>query len=529
MFKRLIVSHRMRRRVSWLIAAILILPFIFFFHATGRAPSRGPGGTAGIVFGKPIDWDTFQDERRSVQRQFEEQFAAQFDALGELLQPMITGAAWDRLIVLEEARRRRLQVDDAEVAASIRQLPELQEEGRFHPERYHRLLQLSGTTPQAFESRIRRGLLIEKLVSSIRNAVTVSDEEVRAAYRKAREARTASLVLFDPAAAAEEAAAALTEEELRAAYGAQLDTLRVPEQLRLEYAGLTREEMSASLQLTDEDIRGFYDTHPDQFARSDGTLKPYEEVREEARRQLLEERARQRLATLAVDLEEDLKVPLRFEEIIAARGLSRHAAGPFPAGASHAAGVPDPAILQATEGLAEGRVSGVIDTGSAVYLARITQRLPPRLPPFEEARGEVRSTLIRERARAKVRADAEAFRNRVANEPRLRFEEAALAAGIAPMPVEVRRGQPFDPIGYQEALNEAAFAVPLGGLTEVFDTPRGFALLRPETHLPADESLFAEEAQTFRPQVETERRNARLAEWLEEVRARAKLRSFVED
>src|SRR3989338_3633320 len=163
MFKRLIVSHRMRRRVSWAVAAILILPFLFFFHATGQAPSRGPGGTAGIVFGKAVDWDAFQDERRSIQRRFEDQFAGQFGELAELLQPMLTQSTWDRLILLEEARRTRLRVDDEEVAAAIRQLPEFQEEGRFSPDRYRRLLQLAGTAPQAFEARVRRNLLIDKL------------------------------------------------------------------------------------------------------------------------------------------------------------------------------------------------------------------------------------------------------------------------------------------------------------------------------------------------------------------------------
>ncbi|MBI3330776.1 MAG: peptidyl-prolyl cis-trans isomerase [Candidatus Omnitrophica bacterium] len=438
--------------------------------------------------------------------------------LAEAMQPLLTQSTWDRLILLEEARRTQLQVADEEVAAFIRQLPELQEGGRFYADRYHRLLQLSGTTAQAFEARVRRNLLVDKLVSSVRNAVTVGDEEVRAAYRAAHEARRASLVLFEPAAAAEAVAAALTEEELRAAYEARPEAVRVPEQLRVEYAGLSREELAPMIALSDEEIRNFYDTHPDRFAKTDGTLTPYDAVRDTARQHLVEERLRQRLAALAVDLEDDLRGSRPFEEIIASRGLTRHADG-----------ASDPAILQAVEGLAEGRVSEVVETGNGVYVARVTQRIPPRVPPFEEVRDQVRETVIRERARAKAHADAEALRDRVRTEPRFRFEEAVLAAGITPIQVQVRRGEPVDPIGYQPALNDAAFATPLGGLTETFDTPRGFALLRPEAHLPADESRFAEEAPTVREQVLAERRQARVAEWLEELRARAKLRSFVED
>lgn len=514
MFKRLIVSHVIRRRVSWLIAAILILPFILFFHATGRAPAKGPGGAAGVIFGEPVDWDTFQDERRWLQRQFE----GQFGDVGEAMQPLLTQAAWDRLILLEEAHRSRLQVADEEVAAFIRRLPELQEGGRFYADRYHRLLQLSGTTAQAFEARIRRNLLVEKLVSSVRDAVTVGDEEVRAAYRAAHEARRASLVLFGPAAADETAAATPTEEELRAAYEARPEAVRVPEQLRVEYAGLTREELASSLPLSDEEIRSFYDTHPDRFADEDGTLTPYDDARDAARQQLLEQRLRQRLAALAVDLEDDLRGPRRFEEIAASRGLTRHAGGES-----------DPAILRAVEGLAEGRMSGVIDTGNAVYVARVTQRIPSRLPPLEEVRDQVGEMLMRERARAAARAQAEAFRRRVLDGPGLRFEEAALASHVTPIPVQVRRGAPFGPVGYQQALNETAFATPLGGLTEVFDTPRGFALLHPEEHLAADESRFAEAETAFRQRALSDKQAARVSAWLDEVRARARLRSFVDE
>ena len=161
MFKRLIKSQALRRRTSWIVAAVLILPFVLFFHATGQAPPRGPGGTAGELFGKPVPWEVFEDERRWVQRHLENQLGD----IPETFRQMFTQAAWDRLVLLEEARRARLAVPDEELAASIRRIPEFQEEGRFLPDRYHLLLRASGLTPQTFETRLRKDLLIERLIS----------------------------------------------------------------------------------------------------------------------------------------------------------------------------------------------------------------------------------------------------------------------------------------------------------------------------------------------------------------------------
>jgi len=524
MFKQLIKSPAVRRRVSWLIAAILILPFVLFFHATGQAPPRGPGGTAGEIFGKPVPWEVFEEERLWVQRRLENQLGD----VPEMLRPMLTETAWDRLILLEEARRTRLAVPDEALAASIRKIPEFWEEGRFLPDRYRLILRASGLTPQTFEARLRKDLLIEKFVGSVRDAVTVTDEEVRAAYRDAHETLTGSLVWFEAAAFADEVASALTEEDLRAHYEAHPELVRVPEQLVVECAGRWRPDLAAAIQPTPEELRAFYDGAPDRFTSEEGTVKPFEEVEGGVREQLTEERVRTRLTALAVDLEEDLATPLRFEEMVAARALTSRSAGPFPVGTRWVPAGLDQEVLQAADRLAEGQVSDVIETANGVFIVRVTQRIPSRLPPLEEVRERVREAFVRERARAAAAAAARAVRDRLKGEHALRFEEAILLADVSSQPVQFTRTQPIVPVGEAPALNAAAFATTLGDVTEVIDTDRGAALLRSEERLSADEAALAEVPAEFRQQVLADKQTARLDEWLTVLRARANLKSFVE-
>src|SRR3990167_2378831 len=98
MYKRLFLSHAARRRPSWPIAAVLILPFIFFFHASLRSPAKGPGGNAGTLFGKPVSWDTFEEQRHWTRIQFQAQLSGMPEAM---LETLITQYTWERLMLIE--------------------------------------------------------------------------------------------------------------------------------------------------------------------------------------------------------------------------------------------------------------------------------------------------------------------------------------------------------------------------------------------------------------------------------------------
>jgi peptidyl-prolyl cis-trans isomerase D len=229
-------------------------------------------------------------------------------------------------------------------------------------------------------------------------------------------------------------------------------------------------------------------------------------------------------------LEEDRETRRPFADSATARGLTKQTAGPLTIGEPPAPGGPDPAILQAVADLDEGRVSGVVQTADGVSIARVTRRIPESVPPLEEVRDAIRERLIRERARAAARQAAEALRAELQERlsSGLRFEEAVLADGVSVRTARFSRTQPIDPIGYERTVNDAAFATPLGRLTPVLETVRGFAVLRTEERIPPDESAFAGEEAALRNDTLSRRQEERFAEWMEDVRARARLKSFVE-
>ena len=527
MFKRLIVSKTIRQRVSWVIAAVLILPFILFFHATGRAPTRGQGGTAGMLFGQDIPWEMFQVHRLWVQRQWENRLGD----VPETFASFLTQATWDRLTFLEEAKRRRLRVDDTALAAVIAKSPAFQEHGRFLPERYTRYLRAVNMGASTFEALLRDDLLVQQLIEQVKTPVSVSDQDVRQAYQHKYERLRALLFWFDPASFTTQVAAAVTEADVRAFYDAHAETFRVPEQIVFEYAGASRQALAPLVTVKDEDLEAFYGDHTDRFKQEDGTIKPLTDVRERVREQAVEERVQKQLTVLGLDLQDDLDAKRAFDEMVKTRALTRQTAGPIAIG-----GVPlpegvEPRLIQEVAKLREGQLSGVIQTDNGVYVARATQRIPSRIPPLEEVREHARRQLIEERTRAAAQTAAKAFHASLKEQlaKGVRFEEAMLALKHAPATtVSFAHAEPIEPLGMVSVVNDTAFQTPLGTLTGVLDTPHGFVVLRPEARLPADPAGFDAEASTLRQETLTQRQSETLEKWLKSLRTRAKLQSFVD-
>jgi peptidyl-prolyl cis-trans isomerase D len=534
MFKRFFATQASRRRVSWAIAIFLILPVVlsvaFYgpFPLSGRGSSSTPGGTAGKLFGKAISAEDFDNQRRWTRIQLQARLAGAPDAM---LDPLINQYTWERLMLVEEAKRRGLKVDDLELAGTIQRLPEFHQDGQFRRELYHTFLRNAGLPAPTFERLLRNDLLVDKLLAQVREGVVVTDEDVRQAFARAHEELAASMLLVESSSKLPEAAAAITDQEVRARYDELPDEFERPAQVTFDYAGVARESLSGAIQPTDEEIKAYYDAHPEDFLSGDSTTpKPFDEVRDAAHQAVVRERVTKQLTERALDLEEDLEATFSFDEIVAVRELTKQTAGPIAVDEAPAPGGPELGILQSVRDLEEGRMSGVIRTANGVYLARVTERIPPVMPPFEEIRGDIRADLIQKRAALLARQQAETWRavleKRVAEG--LRFEEAALAEGLSPKPVRFARGQSIDPIGYERGVNAAAFEAPLGSMTSVLDTVRGAVVLRPEELISPDFSTLAQEEAALREETLNRLRDERFGEWLDDVRTRAKLESFVD-
>src|SRR5213079_1240287 len=169
---------RMRRHRNWLKWSLLLvcLAFVIFYipdFLRGSGADAASGDTIASVEGRDITAGEF---RRTYQAQLEayraayganmsEQLLKQLGVEQQILQQLVEERA-----ALAEADRLGIRASDEEVRQRIFAMPAFQENGAFiGDQRYQQLLRMQRPPlmPADFEDNVRRGLLVEKLRSSV--------------------------------------------------------------------------------------------------------------------------------------------------------------------------------------------------------------------------------------------------------------------------------------------------------------------------------------------------------------------------
>jgi len=190
------------------------------------------------------------------------------DAVGLLIPQEIEQMVAERAAAYE-ANRLGLRISDAQLADTIRSLPNM---GNLTPEQYRDVVAQQGFTVQEFEGNVRKQLMLTALVNLAMDGVVVTPDEVEREYKKdfqkvkleyvsfsadkfkpgnpgadelkkyfdshkvlytAPEARSFQLLVADPVKMAQ--ASPVAETQLRQFYEARKDTFRTAERVKVRH------------------------------------------------------------------------------------------------------------------------------------------------------------------------------------------------------------------------------------------------------------------------------------------------------
>ncbi|HET9789534.1 MAG TPA: peptidyl-prolyl cis-trans isomerase, partial [Pyrinomonadaceae bacterium] len=172
----------------------------------------------------------------------------------------LDGLIRDRVIA-QEAERLELAASDAEVAERIRK-QFTDASGQFVGlERYKESIAARYGDVESFERNVRDAIAQEKLRAFVTSSVSVSDDEVQENYK--REATTISLAyaLLSPEKLAEKIQ--LSDEELRNYYEQHKTDYRLLEpQKKIRYVFISQEKAGAKLAISDKELREEFERLP---------------------------------------------------------------------------------------------------------------------------------------------------------------------------------------------------------------------------------------------------------------------------
>lgn len=545
-------SKKLRTRTSWFVAIILVPPFIIAFQSFITPPSdTDPIYNAGTLFGKPVTRETFDLHFLALRRNFENRLAVQnpnFTEIPQVFDTLIEQQTWNRLLLLYEAKRRKLRVLDTELAAIIRSTSAFQVNEHFAPDRYAQVIRAIGMNTKTYEDFLRDELRVSRLVESIHDEVRVTDEDLREAYREANEQLRAEVLFSKPDDFRTAIRAELTDEVLQEAYDSRPQLVRIPEKITFKWAGMNEEGLAASVEIPEDDIQTHYEINyearlsepafsgereilDDSIVRAE-LAKPevpsLEDVRDEIIEAIRPRHIRRAFNILIVDIEEGRREGRSLDELAESLDLPVTSVGPIERGGISPQ-IPNQSLLTEAFSLEVGETSGVVETSDSAYLVEVTAKEEAFVPPFESVKNSIADTLEDERSQEAARQQAESWRTTLtkALDAGTPSEEALEALGVEVVKLEpFTRTETLVDMDLPNAAIQTAFKTPIGQPTEVIRTSKRYTLLIPREILAPDEEGFDEQEEALREKVLTKKQDTHFSEWLSALRVEADMQDF---
>ena len=398
---------RNNKRIVQVFLALIILPFAFF-GVDSYMKGGGSANDVATVGGTHISQQQFQQTLREQGERLRAQMGAQFDP--KLLDdPQARQAILDDLInrrlLMLEAGKNRMVVSDEMIRQTIGEIDAFKVDGKFSVDRYEAALRAQGMSPAGFEAQLRQDLTLQQLIGAVGQsgfvARTVSDRilAMQTEKREVMEYRLELEAYLDKVRLADDAA--------RKFYDANGKQFEVPEQARAEYVVLSMEAISAELAVSEAEVKTWYEGHKDRYQSAEERRASHILVSSD---KLGKDKAKAKADAL---LKEIGKNPAAFADLAKKNSDDPGSAAKGGDLGFFGRGMMVKSFEDATFGLKEGEISGVVESDFGYHIIKLTGVHAAKEKPLAEVRGEIEAELKKAGASRKFAEAAEAFSNMV--------------------------------------------------------------------------------------------------------------------
>lgn len=170
----------------WIGLAVIIIPAFALWGFGGSSGSKEETASVGKIFGHNVSITEFKQSLSAVRTFALMRFG---DKLAEIEKYLnLEAQAWERLVLLQEAMTRKINVSDKEVITTIQTTPYFQDKNGFNNKTYNETLRYTfRVLPRIFEEQTRQNLILTKLYEQITKNVKLNDEQIRQEYLKANQ------------------------------------------------------------------------------------------------------------------------------------------------------------------------------------------------------------------------------------------------------------------------------------------------------------------------------------------------------
>ncbi|QLC72500.1 SurA N-terminal domain-containing protein [Pseudomonas sp. LPB0260] len=414
---------------GWIAKTIigLIVVLLAFTGVEAIFTSTSNSQNAAEVNGEKVSLNQLVQAVEMQRRQLLQQLGKDFDAslLDEkLLREAALKGLIERTLLLQAAGDADFAFSEQALDQLILQTPEFQVEGKFSAERFDQVIRQLGYSRLQFRQMLAQEMLIGQLRAGLAGSAFVTDAQVEAFARLEKQTRDFAMLKVP----ADTAAVQLSEDDVKAYYEAQAAQFMSPEQVVLEYVELTKDAFFEQVEVSDEDLQSAYQSEIANLAEQRRAAHILVEVSDS----LSDEQAKAKIEGVQKRLQQGEDFAALAKEFSDDLGSAGEGGDLGYAGQ----GVYDPAFEEALYALGENQVSAPVRSEFGWHLIKLLGVQAPEVPSL----ASLKDKLVRD---LKARQVEQRFVEAAKQLEDLAFEASDLDQPAEELGLEIKTSEAF--------------------------------------------------------------------------------------
>src|SRR4051794_10852684 len=255
--------------------------------------------------------------------------------------------------------------------------------------------------------------------------------------------------------------------------------------------------------------------------KKNATTRGLAEVRQQLNDQLAYQRAQTQAADLAQTLEKQISKPADLDKVAKAQGLTVQESGFFARDEPILGLGPSPEAANKAFEMKVNDVSGALRASRGFVFETVVAKQDPREAKFDEVKDRAREEVVKQKARDLSKQKAAEIAAKLKTAPD--FEKAAKAAGVEAKTTDlIARDAPIPDLGAAPAVEDAAFRLAVGGVSDPIATDTGTAVIKVLEKKEVTPEEWTSSKDRFREELLTDRRNRFFSAYM--VKAKQKMK-----
>lgn len=253
----------------WVVLTIIVFSFVIWGSQSWNKGSSGRRQmTAAMLENKPVEHEEYRQAYACTHLGLVLQYNREINITPQI-DEIIRKQSWQRVAALREAEKLGITASDDEVAGMMQQLPLFRtKEGQFSMQAYEQfvgqILPRMGFTKHGFDEFVRQEIMMEKCAMMVSRLMFVSPYDTRRTYQALNDRFVAEYAMLTPDMV--EKTVKTGRDEAKALFDKDPMAYKIPERAVVRYVTIPVSNFVAAAEVKDEEVQKYYNDHLEEFA-----------------------------------------------------------------------------------------------------------------------------------------------------------------------------------------------------------------------------------------------------------------------